>query len=452
MYNTLLLPDLRLMIIENDEKAMREFCEVLFPAVTAELLAELPPEDALTVLSKCGLERRAEIFGYLPLGFQISLVEKMERKPLSKLVQEMAADDRVDLLEKLDPSHVETLLPLIAQAERADIRRLLSYPEGSAGSIMTTEYASLPKNITVGEAFDRLRLQAPDRETIYYIYIIDEKRQLLGFISMRKLILAKPQQLLSEIMRNDVIYVKVDDDDEFVANELNRYGFIAIPVVDTENRLVGIVTHDDAADVLREEAEEDQHRLAAVEPLEDSYFSTSVLVLAQKRGFWLLFLLGASVFTAWVLQYFQGPGERGWIIMFLPLVMASGGNAGSQSAALVISALARDHARLKSVGAFKILARELSLSLILGGTVATISFFCAWLLTGFIAPAIVVSSTVLLVVVIAAVTGASLPLIIHKFEADPAYMSTPLIAAMVDVIGVIIYFNVAYFVFGSLPA
>ncbi|HCS51062.1 MAG TPA: magnesium transporter, partial [Planctomycetaceae bacterium] len=173
--------------------------------------------------------------------------------------------------------------------------------------------------------FDRLRLQAPDRETIYYIYIIDEKRQLLGFISMRKLILAKPQQLLSEIMRNDVIYVKVDDDDEFVANELNRYGFIAIPVVDTENRLVGIVTHDDAADVLREEAEEDQHRLAAVEPLEDSYFSTSVLVLAQKRGFWLLFLLGASVFTAWVLQYFQGPGERGWIIMFLPLVMASGG-------------------------------------------------------------------------------------------------------------------------------
>ncbi|HCS51061.1 MAG TPA: magnesium transporter, partial [Planctomycetaceae bacterium] len=153
MYNTLLLPDLRLMIIENDEMAMREFCEVLFPAVTAELLAELPPEDALTVLSKCGLERRAEIFGYLPLGFQISLVEKMERKPLSKLVQEMAADDRVDLLEKLDPSHVETLLPLIAQAERADIRRLLSYPEGSAGSIMTTEYASLPKNITVGEAF-----------------------------------------------------------------------------------------------------------------------------------------------------------------------------------------------------------------------------------------------------------------------------------------------------------
>ncbi|HBN78929.1 MAG TPA: magnesium transporter [Planctomycetaceae bacterium] len=452
MYNTLLLPDLRLMIIENDEKAMQEFCEVLFPAVTAELLAELPPTDALTVLSQCPLERRAEIFGYLPLGFQITLVENMDRKPLSRLVQEMAADDRVDLLEKLDPNQVETLLPLIAQAERADIRRLLSYPEGSAGSIMTTEYASLPKSITVGEAFDRLRLQAPDRETIYYIYIIDERRQLLGFISMRKLILAKPQQLLSEIMRNDVIYVKVDDDDEFVANELNRYGFIAIPVVDTENRLVGIVTHDDAADVLREEAEEDQHRLAAVEPLDDSYFSTSVFVLAQKRGFWLLFLLGASVFTAWVLQFFQGSGERGWIIMFLPLVMASGGNAGSQSAALVISALARDHARLRVIGTFHILTRELTLSLILGGTVASISFFCAWLLTGAIAPAIVVSTTVLLVVVMAAVTGAAMPIVIQSFDADPAYMSTPLIAAIVDVIGVIIYFNVAYLVFGNLPA
>ncbi len=451
MYNTLLLPDLRLMLIENDEQAMKEFCEVLIPAVSAELLAELTPAEALLVLSKVNLERRAEIFGYLPLPFQVLLVEQMDRNALSRLIEEMAADDRVDLLECLDPAHVETLLPMIAQAERADIRKLLSYPEGSAGSIMTTEYALLPKDITVREAFERLRVQAPDRETIYYIYIIDEKRRLLGFISMRKLILAKPNQVLADIMQQDVISVRVDDDDEFVANELNRYGFIAIPVVDSDQRLVGIVTHDDAADVLREEAEEDQHRLAAVEPLEDSYLSTSVLILAQKRGVWLFFLLGAAVLTAWVLRFFEGSNEQSWIIMFLPLVLASGGNAGSQSAALVISALAREHSRTKRADTFRILSRELALSGILGGSVAFISFFCAWLLTGSLFPATVVSLTVLLVVIMAAVTGAALPIIVQSFDADPAYMSTPLIAAMVDVIGVIIYFNVAYLVFGHYP-
>ncbi|MCA8987507.1 MAG: magnesium transporter [Planctomycetaceae bacterium] len=451
MYNTLLLPDLRLMLIENDTRAMSELGEVLFPADTAELLAELAPEEAVTVLMQIRLERRVEIFVFLPLQFQIELVEKMDRKDLSRLLEEMAADDRVDLLERLDPGHVERLLPLIAQAERADIRKLLSYPDGSAGSIMTTEYASLPKNITVREAFERLRVQAPDRETIYYIYIIDNDRRLIGFVSMRRLILSKPDQELASIMQQDVISVRVDDDDEYVASLVHRYDFIAIPVVDAENRLVGIITHDDAADVMREKAEEDQHRLAAVEPLEDSYLTTPVLVLAQKRGVWLFFLLGAAVLTAWVLQYFEGGDDHSWIIMFLPLVLASGGNAGSQSAALVISALARDQGKLKSGGAFHVLFRELSLSSLLGGSVALISFLCAWLLTGNPWPAVIVSSTVLLVVVLAAMTGAALPIIIQSLDADPAYMSTPLIAAMVDVIGVIIYFNVARLVLGHYP-
>jgi len=451
MYNTLLLPDLRLMLLEDDEPGMKEFCNVLNPADSAEMLAEISPGEALRVLSLCDLERRAEIFQYLPLQFQTMLVEVMDHKSLSRLIEEMAADDRVDLLERLHNEQVELILPMIAQAERVDIRKLLSYEEGSAGSIMTTEYATLPRGITVREAFERLRLQAPDRETIYYIYILDDSRRLLGFVSMRKLILSKPDQMISEIMQPDVIWVNVDDDDEYVANQLNRYGFIAIPVVDSENRLVGIVTHDDAASVLREEVEEDQHRFAAVEPLEDSYLTTSVLILAQKRGVWLFFLLGAAVLTAWVLQFFEGAGEQSWTIMFLPLVLASGGNAGSQSAALVISALARDHQKLRGRRAAHVLSRELSLSGLLGGSVAVISFFCAWLLTGAIAPAIIVSTTVLLVVVIAAVTGAALPIAIRAFDADPAFMSTPLIAAMVDVVGVIIYFNVAYLVLGSYP-
>lgn len=451
MYNTLLLPDLRQMLSEDDDLGMKEFCEVLFPAVSAEILAELKAAEAWRVLSKCGLERQAEIVGYLPLPFQVELVDEMDRKSLSLLIEEMAADDRVDLLECLDPDHVEKILPLVAQAERADIRKLLSYPEGSAGSIMTTEYASLPQNITVQEAFQKLRLQAPDRETIYYIYILDQQRRLLGFISMRKLILAKPTQLLSDIMARDVISVRVDDDQEEVAQRINDYGFIAIPVVDGESRLVGIITYDDAAYVLREEAEEDQQRLAAVEPLDESYLTTSVFILAQKRGVWLFFLLGAAVLTAWVLRFFEGSGEQSWIIMFLPLVLASGGNAGSQSAALVISALARERQHSYKKMAWQILSRELMVSSMLGASVATVSFLAAWLLVGSVAPAIVVSCTVLLVVMMAALTGSALPLIIVSFKADPAYMSTPLIAAMVDVVGVIIYFNVAFLILGHYP-
>ncbi|MBL4884875.1 MAG: magnesium transporter [Planctomycetaceae bacterium] len=452
MYQSLLLPDLRQMLNENDELGMKEFCEVLFPAVSAEILTELQPAEAWRVLSKSSnLTRLVEIFGYFSLSFQVQLVNVIDREPLSRLIEELAPDDRVDLLERLDPEHVESLLPLIAQAERTDIRKLLSYPEDSAGSIMTSEYASLPKDITVSEAFERLRLQAPDRETIYYIYIIDEQRHLLGFLTMRKLILAKPDQKLSDVMARDVLSVRVDEDQEKVARDVNRYGFIAIPVVDNDNRLVGIVTHDDASDILEEEAEEDQHRLAAVEPLEDSYLSTPVITLAKKRGVWLFFLLGASVLTAWVLKYFDAGNENNWLIMFLPLVLASGGNAGSQSAALVISALARDQLRLKRGSAFNIIYREFFLSAILGGSVSLVSLGAAWFLTGAVEPAIVVSSTVFLVVVMASVSGAALPILVQSFHVDPAYMSTPLIAALVDVAGVIIYFNVAYLVFGYYP-
>ncbi len=450
MYQFLLL-DLQLMLAENDEQGMREFCEALFPAASAEILLEVSPEEAWRVLSLCDIQRLVEIFAYFSLPFQVELVHLMDRTHLSRLLEEMAPDDRVDLLERLDPDHVESILPLVAQAERADIRKLLSYPENSAGSIMTTEYASLPKDITVKEAFERLRRQAPDRETIYYIYITDDQRHLIGFLTMRKLILARPEQKLSEIMTREVISVRVDEDQEKVARDIDKYGFLAIPVVDDSNRLVGIVTHDDATDILEDEAEEDQQRLAAVEPLEDSYLSTSMMTLARKRGVWLFFLLGASVLTAWVLQFFEAGESDSWLIMFLPLVLASGGNAGSQSAALVIAALAREHFTLKGGDALKILNRELLLSSMLGATVGMVSFTAAWLLTDEMRPAIVVSSTVFLVVVMASVAGAALPILVHSLHVDPAYMSTPLIAALVDVIGVIIYFNVAFLVFGQYP-
>eukprot|EP00913_Durusdinium_trenchii_P023424 g22002.t1 len=412
MYTPLILPDLRVMLAEKDAHGLAEFCDV-------------------------------EIFEFLSLPKQVELVDSVDRKRLSRLMEEMSPDDRVDLLSRMDPDHVDALLPLMAQAERSDIRKLLSYPEDSAGSIMTTEYASLPANITASEAIDRLRKQAPDRETIYYVYVIDEGRRLQGFVSLRGLILSKPTTLLSDMMRLDVISVRVDDDQEFVAREIARYDFIAIPVVDNQNQLVGIITHDDILDVMQHEATEDAHLLGAVAPLEDSYLLTPLRTLAWKRGVWLMFLAIVSLMTAEVLLHYESVSSKHvWLIMFLPLILASGGNAGSQSATLTIRALALDEMSRKEN--LRLARRELAVGSMLGITLAAIGFTAA--IGWFGRPvdhAGVVALTVLLVVQMGTIAGAMLPLMFRKLGMDPALMSNPLIAALVDVFGVIIYFTVA---------
>ncbi len=441
MYSQLLLPDLQILLQEDDTDGLREFCEVFHPAATAEVLGALPGGDVWRVLSHSPLPLQVEIFQFLELPQQLTLVEDVDRDRLTQLLEEMAPDDRVDLLERMDPEQVERLLPLVAQAERSDIRRLLSFPEDSAGSIMTTEYASLPEDISVNEAIERLRQQAPDRETIYYVYVLDEERHLLGFVTLRELILARPDARLGDIMTRSVISVRVDDDQEVVANELARYDFIAIPVVDNQHRLVGIVTHDDVLDVVQQEATEDVHRLGAVEPLEDSYLTTPLLTLTWKRGIWLVLLLGAALVTASVLRAFEKTSQQfAWMILFLPLVLAAGGNVGSQSATLIIRLLAIE--QIDRSQNWQILKREFRLGLLLGGGLAVLGFGSALLFEG-IEPATIVGVTVFMVVMLGTVAGAMLPLLFKSVGMDPALMSNPLIAAMVDVFGVITYFSVA---------
>ncbi len=457
MYKSLLQPDLQQMVREADGQGLNAFCQTLFPGLIAEVVADMDPAEVWQVLSHASPQLQAEIFQYLDLHDQVRLVEAVDRQTLSRMIQEMAADDRVDLLGRLNQEQVDEILPLIAQAERNDIKKLLAYPEESAGSIMTTEYASLPVDITAGEAINRLRLQAPTRETIYYVYVTDEKRRLLGFLSLSRLIQARPTTPLSELLERDVIKVRVTDDQESVANELLRLGFIAIPVVDEEDRLVGIVTHDDAAEVLQEEATEDTHRLAAVEPLEDGYLATDLMTLAWKRGIWLVILLFAAFLTATVLNIFQ-PGNSedqidaenasAWMVLFIPLVLASGGNAGSQSATLIIRMLAVEDARGQRRGLLgRVFRRELQLGALLGLTVGLLAWLIAHLLVSS-DRALVVGLTVFLVVTLGAVTGALLPLALRAAHLDPALMSNPLIAALVDMLGVVVYFQMARLLLG----
>ncbi|MCA8991412.1 MAG: magnesium transporter [Planctomycetaceae bacterium] len=438
-FTNLVRPDIEMMLAEGDVDGMREVCEALYSGVVAEILEDMSPERAWDVFRHASPATQAELLSFFPLSFQMRLVEIIDRASLSKIIEEMPADDRVDLLGEMDADHFEAIMPLIAQAERAEIRKLLSYPEESAGSIMTTEYASLPAGIKVREALDKLRVQAPSRETIYYIYITDEERHLMGFLSLRKLIQAKPDTELAKLMDRDVIYVRVTDDQEDVANEIRRYDFIAIPVVDEQNRLVGIVTHDDAADVLADEATEDAHLAAGVQPLDESYIDTPFFVLAQKRALWLVVLLGAASATAQVLGWLESDGSHAWMVLFLPMVLASGGNAGSQSATLVIRALATEEVE-GMVG--WIAWREARIGACLGFILATLAGCVSFLMRG---PweAVVVASTVFSVVMFGTVVGAMLPLALKRFNQDPAIMSNPMIAALSDLMGVLIYYTAA---------
>jgi len=445
IYHHLLQPDLRMMLQEDDELGLQEFCDALYPVVVAEVLEGLDVQEAWRVLKSCSIARQAEILAFIEPQQQLELVDAIDRTHLSKLIEEMSSDDRVDLLEHLDEDRIEQILPLIAQAERDEIRKLLSYPDDACGSIMTTEYASLPENLTVRDALDRLRQQAPDRETIYYIFIVDEDRHLHGVITLRQLILSRPTTLLAAIMRRDLVTVKVDESVDAASRELARFDLLALPVVDEQNRLVGIITHDDVLDLVQEEAEEDAYRQSAMEPLENSYFSTPIVTIARKRGVWLVVLSCMSLLTAAVAKSFKDVEDRhSWMAWFLPLVLGSGGNTGSQSATLIIRAMGI--CALTNVERWTAMRRELLTGILLGLTLALMVFVLLPPLFGLtIAEAAVVGSTIGVVVSLGAVTGAMLPLLVERLGWDPAVMSNPLIASISDMLATATYFLVAMF-------
>jgi magnesium transporter len=307
---------------------------------------------------------------------------------------------------------------------------------------MTTEYASLPANITVGEALQRLRNVAPDNEMIYYIYVVDDERHLLGFISLRDLILAKPSAVIGDLMERDVISVRGNDDREEAAKRLARYDFLAIPVVDEQNHLVGIVTHDDVLDVLREEAVEDVQRIGGVTPLRLSYLQTALFTLTWKRGIWLTILFFTALLTTFALKtYDQELLRWEWLVVFIPLVVSTGGNSGNQSATLIISALTTGDVTLKDW--MHVVRRELIIGLLLGAGLSILGFGIALLHAPSAAEAIVVPVTILFVVTCGTLVGSLLPLVFRRIGLDPALMSNPFVAGIIDIVGIVIYMNVA---------
>lgn len=444
MINTLYLPELREMLAEGNAAELKEFCTALHPARTAEFMEGLTTDESWLVMKHAPPWLRGQIFAFLDEEKQVQILESQDRSEIADLVGDLAADDRVDLLDDVDDEIVDELLPLMPTEDRREFLRLRSYPEGSAGAVMTTEAAKLSENLTVGEALQELSRQAMELETIYYLFIVDEKDHLRGLVSARQLVsaIAKPELKLSQLMETDLVTADVLEDQEDVARKVAKYDLLAIPVVDHEHRMLGIITHDDVIDVVREEAREDAHRIAAVEPFEASYSKTPLLLLSWKRGIWLTVLFLFALLTAAALRFYDVQLDRwGWLAWFLPLVISSGGNTGSQTATLIITAMALGD--ITPSNWLKVILKELGTGLVLGGFLATIGFLAAALMSDSIYDATVIPITLLLVVLCGTFCGAVLPLLFRRLGLDPALMSSPFVAGIIDLVGIVVYINVA---------
>ncbi len=375
MAHPLFGPEVRLMLQGNDDNEMKAFCELLHPATVAEALAdEFAVEEVWRFLEHTSISTQAAIFEYFPIDWQVKMVEGTGRAHMARLIEKMSHDDRADLLRRLRPRVAEALLRLVDEADRRDIATLVRYAENTAGALMTTDYAWLPAHITAAEALDRLRLQAPNSETIYYVYVLNEQRKLIGVVSLRDLILAPRQAPLRELMETEIVTVRAQDDREKVAQEIARYDLLAIPVVDDEGRLVGIVTHDDVIDVVVQEATEDVHRMGAVEPFAESYLEANFITVWRKRALWLACLFGAELLTFTALSQFEEAIAQIVVLsLFVPLCISTGGNSGSQAATLITRALALGQVTLTDW--WKVLRHELAMGLALGLTLGAIGFF-----------------------------------------------------------------------------
>jgi magnesium transporter len=445
MINTLYLPELREDLAENNTVDLEAFCSALHPARAAEFMEGLTDDEVWKVLKFAVPERRVEILSFFDHDRQVHLVETQNADEVAHLLEHYGADDRVDILKDVSKEVVNQLLPKVPVHVRRDIKKLLSFPEGTAGAMMTSDFAKLSESLTVLDAIHELSHQASQLETIYYVYVVDASEHLMGVCSARQLLsaLTKPSLHLSDLIETNVFAVKVFDDQEEVARIVAKYNLLAIPVVDSENRMVGIITHDDVIDVVREEATEDAQRIGGVAPLQDTYLKTPLLTLSWKRGIWLVVLFFAAFTTALILDgYEENARNYSWLIAFIPLIASTGGNSGNQSATLIITALAAGDVTLRDWK--RVALRELATGLLLGGCLSLFGFIVAAL---FFAPsvteALCIPITILLVVTSGTLIGSSLPILFRKMGLDPALMSNPCVAGILDILGILIFFNVA---------
>jgi len=443
--NPLLIPELRELIHEKNAALIRGLLEPLHPAHAADLIAGLKPAELTWALNVLDDSKEAFIFEYLPEETQYELALGIGRQQLASLLNGLAPDDRAEFVRKLPQKVVDELLPLMAQADRNDMKRLLSFAEGTAGSRMTTDYAFVPASLSCGEALARVRLEAPDKETIYNIYVIDSDRHLEGVVGLKDLLLSRPETPVDKVMVKEVVAVRADESAARAAEKTAKYDLIAIPVTDESGRLLGIVTVDDLIDVLEKEATEDILSLGGVEPgaLDKPYFENPIGLVVRKRVGWLLLLFVAEMFTGTVLRHYDDELAKVVALsFFIPLLIGTGGNAGSQTVSTIIRSLA-----LKEITPSQwpsVLFREATTGLILGlllGVVGTLRSLM-WEPENF-QLAGTVGITIVAICAWANSVAAVIPIFAQRAGLDPTVLSAPLITTLVDATGLLIYFSIA---------
>ncbi|MBQ3418560.1 MAG: magnesium transporter [Erysipelotrichaceae bacterium] len=408
----------------------------------AECLDELDKNKQAVVFRLLKKDEAADIFARMDPDTQENLIETLSDNEIASIVSKMYIDDAVDLIDELPANLVTRVLNNSSETKRKAINEMLKYPEDSAGSIMTTEYSSLEEDTTVEEAFNRIRKRGLTKETIYTIYITDKARYLVGVVSAKDLLLAEPQTKMSEIMEENVISVNTNEDKEEVAKMFDKYDFLAIPVVDSETRLVGIVTIDDAIDVMSEENEEDFEKMAAMAPSEEDYMKESVFSQYRNRIVWLLVLMLSSIVTGKIITSYENAFAAVPILVsFIPMIMDTGGNCGSQASTMVIRALATDEVETRDV--LKVWWKEIRIAMLVGGTLAIVNGVRIFLQYHDLSLAIVIGITLFFTAMLAKSLGCLLPILAKSLKLDPAYMASPMITTMVDACSLVIFFNIA---------
>ena len=406
------------------------------------LFEELSEEDMVLLFRLLPKDEAAEVFSYMEPDLQERLINCLTDKELKLVIDELFMDDTVDLIEEMPSNVVKRILKTVNKEDRKTINELLKYPSDSAGSIMTTEFIDLKINMTVEKAFEKIKKIGLNKETVYTCYVLDIKREIIGIVDVKDLLLAEKDELIKDIMETNVITISTLEDKEEVAKKFDKYDVIALPVVDKENRLVGIVTIDDAIDVLQEENTEDFEIMAAMTPTEDSYFKTSVFKHAKNRILWLLLLMLSATVTGAILNYYEAAFAAVPILVsFIPMIMGTGGNCGSQSSTLIIRGMAMDEIGLKDF--FRAVWKEIRVALLVGVALAICNGIRVFIQYHDLQLAIVLGLTLIGTVCLAKILGCALPMLAKKFKLDPAIMAAPLITTIVDSCSILIYFTIA---------
>mgnify|MGYP002344202746 FL=1 len=451
--NELLAPDIETLVKENKYADVVQFLSAHHPTEDAELIADLKPEEIRKLLKNLGPQAAADIFCELPDALQSDTAELMSQSELTTMLEKLPPDERADLAKSIPESQLDAVLPFLAKKERDEIKELASYPEGTAGSVMTTDYIAFPELLTVQQAINRIRLEGAQKAAVSLIFMLDTERKLCGYVTLEDLILAKPLATLESIKKPLVAEITAEADREEASYKITKYGLIVLPVVDDTGSLIGIITHDDAMDVVEEERTEDMERFMAItgKHQDTSYLQTPALTQFSRRVIWLIILAFMDFISGAVLQSYQNTLSTLMLLAFyMPMLTDMGGNTGSQSATVIVRAIA-----LKEVGPhdiFRVIWKELRISLMLGVVLGLIAFLRVELTGGSsVIPAalsltqigIAIGLALAVQVVSATIIGAVLPLLSSAFKFDPALIASPALTTIVDITGLLIYFGIA---------